>query len=53
MKIKEQFDEEITMLANGSIIEMEKIKQASVDNYLSLIKLRLQNNQKKPKEQEE
>ena len=46
VKIKEQFDEEIAMLANGSSIEMDKIRQDSVDNYLSLVKLRLQKNQK-------
>lgn len=39
------------MLANGSIVEMEKIRQGSVDDYLSLIKLKLQQNQK-PKEKE-
>lgn len=46
MKIKEQFDEEIAMLANGSSIEIDKIRQGSVDKYLSLVKLRLQKNQK-------
>lgn len=40
------------MLSNGITSEIEKIRQGSVDNYLSLIKLRLQKNQK-PNEPED